>query len=75
MTKLKSLIDSIEADPKAYDFLTPVDHVALGLVNYLQIISTPMDVSTVKVKKCYIKSKEKTKNRKIHHSPASTRRY
>lgn len=47
--KINQIIELIEADPKSFDFLEPVDTVALGLVDYLTIIKNPMDISTVKV--------------------------
>jgi len=42
-------LEQIEADPKAYEFIEPVDHVGLQLVDYLQIIKVPMDISTIRV--------------------------
>jgi hypothetical protein len=51
VTKLKEIIEGIEADPKAYDFLEPVDHQGLGLFDYTTIVKNPMDLSTIKVKK------------------------
>ena len=48
-SKLKEILDGIEADPKSYDFLLPVDFVGLGLDDYLTIVKNPMDVSTIKV--------------------------
>lgn len=50
LANIKKIIEQIEADPKAYEFLEPVDHVGLGLVDYLTIVKTPMDVSTIKVR-------------------------
>jgi hypothetical protein len=51
VAKLKEIIEGIEADPKAYDFLEPVDHQGLGLFDYTTIIKNPMDLSTIKVKR------------------------
>lgn len=48
-TKINQIIEQIEADPKSFDFLEPVDTVALGLDDYLTIIKNPMDISTIKV--------------------------
>ena len=44
-----SLLQAIEADPQSTEFRRPVDYVGLGLTDYLAIIKTPMDLSTVKV--------------------------
>ena len=49
LTKLKDIFEQIEADPKSYDFLEPVDHVGLGLEDYLAVIKNPMDIATIKV--------------------------
>lgn len=49
ITKLKNVLDGIEADSKAYDFLEPVDYEQLGLTDYPLIVKTPMDVTTVQV--------------------------
>ena len=46
--KLEKVFTSIEADPQAYDFLEPVDYVALNILDYPNIIKTPMDLGTVK---------------------------
>ena len=46
--KLEKVFTSIEADPQAYDFLEPVDYVALNILDYPSIIKTPMDLGTVK---------------------------
>ena len=47
--KLKEIIEGIEADPRAYDFLIPVDWKAMGLEDYPVLIKSPMDLSTIKV--------------------------
>ena len=46
--KLKSIIDSLEKDPRAFDFLVPVDYIAFGLTDYPVIIKKPMDLGTLK---------------------------
>ena len=48
-SKLKEILEGIEADPKAYDFLEPVDYNGLGLFDYPAIVKNPMDLSTIKV--------------------------
>ena len=48
--KLEKVFTSIEADPQAYDFLEPVDYVALNILDYPSIIKNPMDLGTVKSK-------------------------
>ena len=40
----------MENDPQALDFLSPVDYVALGILDYPTIITQPMDLGTVKKK-------------------------
>jgi hypothetical protein len=47
--KLINLIETLEQDPYAFIFLEPVDHVGLGLTDYLTIVKKPMDLDTVKV--------------------------
>lgn len=49
-SKMKQLIEGLEADPRAVGFLEPVDFVTFGLIDYPQIIKQPMDLGTVKVK-------------------------
>lgn len=46
--KLKTIIETLEKDPRAYDFLVPVDYIAFGLTDYPTIIKKPMDLGTVK---------------------------
>ena len=48
--KIKQLLEGLEAEPKCYIFLEPVDVVGLGLSDYLEIIKHPMDISTIKKK-------------------------
>ena len=48
--KLEKVFTSIESDSQAYDFLEPVDYVALNILDYPSIIKTPMDLGTVKSK-------------------------
>lgn len=50
IAKVKQLLDSLEADPKCYIFLEPVDVEGLGLTDYLDIVKHPMDMSTIKKK-------------------------
>ena len=50
MEKALSLIKSLERLPEAVNFLKPVDFKSLGLLDYLQIIKTPMDLSTIRKK-------------------------
>ncbi len=46
--KLEKIFDIIEKDGQAYDFLNPVDYVALNILDYPKIITHPMDLGTVK---------------------------
>ena len=46
--KLISIIETIEKEPIAYDFLQPVDTVGLGLIDYFDFIKKPMDLGTLK---------------------------
>ena len=46
--KLEKIFDTIERDNQAYEFLAPVDYVALNILDYPQIITHPMDLGTVK---------------------------
>ena len=46
--KLEKVFDTIEKDLKAYEFLNPVDYVALNILDYPKIITHPMDLSTAK---------------------------
>lgn len=48
--KINSIICTLEADPKCQVFLTPVNCEEEGLLDYLQIVSTPMDISTIRAK-------------------------
>ena len=50
ITKLEKVFTSIESDSQAYDFVEPVDYVALNILDYPSIIKTPMDLGTVKSK-------------------------
>ena len=38
----------MEKDGQAYDFLAPVDYIALNILDYPKIITHPMDLGTVK---------------------------
>ena len=46
--KLEKIFDTIERDNQAYEFLAPVDYVALNILDYPKIITHPMDLGTVK---------------------------
>lgn len=48
--KIKLIIEGLETDPRSEIFKEPVDHVGLGLTDYLDIIKQPMDLSTVSKK-------------------------
>ena len=45
---LRKIFEILENDPLAYDFLEPVDYVALNILDYPKIITNPMDLGTVK---------------------------
>ena len=47
---LHKIFEILEEDPLAYDFLEPVDYVALNILDYPKIITHPMDLGTVKKK-------------------------
>jgi len=47
--KINKILEEISRHPKAIDFLEPVDHVTLGLVDYLTLVKRPMDLQTIKV--------------------------
>ena len=46
--KLGKIFETMENDAQALDFLTPVDYVGLGILDYPTIITNPMDLGTVK---------------------------
>ena len=46
--KLEKVFDTIEKDGQAYEFLQPVDYVALNILDYPKIITHPRDLGTVK---------------------------
>lgn len=46
MERCRLLLADMAANPLAEWFLEPVDHVGLGLTDYMQVISQPMDLST-----------------------------
>ncbi|CBK24076.2 uncharacterized protein [Blastocystis hominis] len=46
-----NLIVSFLKDPDLIDFYEPVKWKELGLIDYLQVIKNPMDLTTVKVRK------------------------
>ena len=45
---IEKVFEIIEKDPQAYDFLEPVDYIALNILDYPKIITHPMDLGTVK---------------------------
>jgi len=50
MERCNTLLQDLRANPLAEWFLDPVDHVSLGLVDYPQVVSTPMDLGTIQRK-------------------------
>ena len=48
--RINKIFETMENDPQALDFLSPVDYVALGILDYPTIITQPMDLGTVKKK-------------------------
>jgi len=44
-----TILHTIQANPDAFSFLQPLDWVADGLTDYLDVIPTPMDLRTVEV--------------------------
>ena len=46
--KLEKIFDIMEKDSQAYEFLVPVDYIALNILDYPKIITHPMDLGTVK---------------------------
>ena len=46
--KLEKIFDTMEKDSQAYDFLVPVDYIALNILDYPKIITHTMDLGTVK---------------------------
>merc|ERR1719217_1619968 len=47
MARANILVSDMRANPLAEWFLEPVDHVNLGLTDYTQVVSQPMDLGTV----------------------------
>ena len=45
---LAKIFEIMEKDPLAFDFLEPVDYIALNILDYPKIITNPMDLGTVK---------------------------
>ena len=45
---IHKIFETLEEDPLAFDFLEPVDYVALNILDYPKIITHPMDLGTVK---------------------------
>jgi hypothetical protein len=48
--KLNFILDSLFSNPCSYVFRNPVNYDEDGLTDYLTIVETPMDLSTVKLK-------------------------
>jgi len=48
ISKIQKIFSVLENDPQSYDFLEPVDYVALNLLDYPTIIKHPMDLGTAK---------------------------
>ena len=46
--KLLKVFETIEKDNQSYEFLQPVDYIALKIFDYPKIITHPMDLGTVK---------------------------
>jgi hypothetical protein len=46
--KLEKIFETMEKDSQAYEFLQPVDYIALNILDYPKVISHPMDLGTVK---------------------------
>lgn len=60
-SKLKAIIEELEKDERAFDFLEPVDYIKLGLEDYPKIVSKPMDLASVKVSSEFFYNLEKSK--------------
>jgi hypothetical protein len=50
LPKIREIISGLKADQNAFFFLNPVNYKELGLDDYILIIKTPMDLSTVQSK-------------------------
>lgn len=50
MDRCNILLADLKANPLAEWFREPVDHVGLGLTDYMKVIQTPMDLGTVQKK-------------------------
>jgi hypothetical protein len=50
MERCNVLLQDLRTNPLAEWFLEPVDHVSLGLADYPQVVSTPMDLGTIQKK-------------------------
>jgi len=44
---MSALLERLQAHPKSWPFLRPVDHEKLGLTDYLKVVKEPMDLGTV----------------------------
>jgi hypothetical protein len=49
LTQCQEILDSIMSKPEAGDFCEPVDWEKLGLTDYPELITHPMDLGTIKV--------------------------
>ncbi|KAF9948419.1 hypothetical protein BGZ72_009665 [Mortierella alpina] len=50
MSKCKSIVKKLMKDPCAYEFLQPVDPILQGIPLYPKIITSPMDLGTIRNK-------------------------
>ncbi|KAG0202210.1 hypothetical protein BGX28_005202 [Mortierella sp. GBA30] len=50
LTKCKSILKKLMKDPCAYEFLQPVDPILQGIPLYPKIITSPMDLGTIRKK-------------------------
>ncbi|KAI9912022.1 hypothetical protein PsorP6_008798 [Peronosclerospora sorghi] len=48
MKKCLSVLKGLMSNPKSAPFMAPVDPVALGIPDYLQVIKEPMDLGTIR---------------------------
>jgi hypothetical protein len=53
--KIKQILDNLSKDHNCQIFLEPVDYKGLGLTDYLTIVKTPMDISTITTKLIHCK--------------------
>merc|ERR1719382_1554852 len=50
MERCNILLADLKANPLTEWFREPVDHIALGLTDYMKVIQTPMDLGTIQKK-------------------------